>query len=146
MRCRTLTSGRSIFLHVSLECILSAQNSASVLLTDPFIVLSVCVRVREDVCVCVYRYRGGGVQQRILGQLARGVEYSYCISAEGQGYPHEHHEYDTKQCAGEVPVILELWEMRSTPSLPLLAGPLRSVVVASDMVLSMGQIELFELP
>ena len=28
--------------------------------------------------------------------------------------------YDTKQSDGEVPVMLELWGMRSTPSLPLL--------------------------
>ena len=28
--------------------------------------------------------------------------------------------YDTKQYAGEVPVMLELWEMQSTSSLPSL--------------------------
>ena len=32
--------------------------------------------------------------------------------------------YDTKQSDGEVPVILELWKMRSVPSLPSLRGPL----------------------
>ena len=34
--------------------------------------------------------------------------------------------YDTKLCDGEIPVILELWGMRSTPSLQLLPGPLWS--------------------
>ena len=34
--------------------------------------------------------------------------------------------------------------MISTPSLPLLPGPLWSEVVAPDRVLSMGQIELFD--
>ena len=38
--------------------------------------------------------------------------------------------------------MLELWVMRSTPSLPLLPGPVWSEVVAPDRVLSMGQIEL----
>ena len=32
--------------------------------------------------------------------------------------------YDTKQSDGEVPVMLGLWGIRSTPSLPLLPGPL----------------------
>ena len=32
--------------------------------------------------------------------------------------------YDTKQSDSEVPVMLELWGMQSTPSLPLLPGPL----------------------
>ena len=50
--------------------------------------------------------------------------------------------YDTKQSDGEAPVMLELWEMWSTSSLPSLPGPLWSRVVAPDKVLSMGQIEL----
>ena len=32
--------------------------------------------------------------------------------------------YDTKQSDGDAPVILELWGMRSTSSLPSLPGPL----------------------
>ena len=44
--------------------------------------------------------------------------------------------YDNKQSDGEVPVMLELWGMQSTPSLPLLP------MVAPERVLSMGQIEL----
>ena len=50
--------------------------------------------------------------------------------------------YDTKQSDGEVPVMLELWGMRSTPSLTSLPGPLWPGVVAPDRVLSIGQIEL----
>ena len=50
--------------------------------------------------------------------------------------------YDTKQFDGEVPVMLELWGMQSTPSLPSLPGPLRPRVLAPDRVLSIGQIEL----
>ena len=41
--------------------------------------------------------------------------------------------------------MLELWRMLGTPSLPLLSGLLWSGVVASDGVLSMGQIELFDI-
>ena len=40
--------------------------------------------------------------------------------------------YDTKQSDGEVPVILDLWGMRSIPSLPSLPGPLWPGVVAPD--------------
>ena len=38
--------------------------------------------------------------------------------------------------------MLELWGMQSTPSLPLLPGPLWSGMVAPDRALSMGKIEL----
>ena len=50
--------------------------------------------------------------------------------------------YGTKQSDGEVPVMLELWGMWSTHSLPSLPALLWPRVVASDRVLSMGQIEL----
>ena len=50
--------------------------------------------------------------------------------------------FDTKQSDQEVPYMLELWGMRSIPSLPLLPGPLWPRVVAPDRVLSLGQIEL----
>ena len=50
--------------------------------------------------------------------------------------PNECPGYDTKQSDGEV------LEMQSTPSLPLLPGPLWPRVVAPYRVLSMGQIEL----
>ena len=42
--------------------------------------------------------------------------------------------YDTKKSDGEVPVMLELWGMRSTPLLPSLPGPLWPGVVAPDKV------------
>ena len=41
-----------------------------------------------------------------------------------------------------VQVMLELWGMQSTPSLPSLPGPLWNGMVAPDRVVSMGQIEL----
>ena len=50
--------------------------------------------------------------------------------------------YVIKQSDGEVPVMLGLWGIWSTPSLPLLPGPLWAGVVAPDRVQSMGQIEL----
>ena len=43
------------------------------------------------------------------------------------------------------PEILKFSGMRSTSSLPLLPGPLSTGVVAPDRVLSMGQIELFDI-
>ena len=52
--------------------------------------------------------------------------------------------YDTNPSDGEVS-DLDVWGMKSSPSLPLLLGPLWSGVVASDWVLPMGQIEVFEI-
>ena len=52
--------------------------------------------------------------------------------------PNECPVYDTKQSDGEVPAVLELWGMQSTPSLPLLPGPLWPGVVAPDRALSIG--------
>ena len=52
--------------------------------------------------------------------------------------------YDIKLSDGEVPVTLELWGMRSTPSLPSLPGPLWTGMVVPDRILFMSQIELFE--
>ena len=54
---------------------------------------------------------------------------------------NEYPGYDTKQSDGEAPVVLELWGIWNTSSLPLLPGPLWPGVVAPDWVLSMGQIE-----
>ena len=39
----------------------------------------------------------------------------------------------------------ELRGMRSAPSLPSLLGPLKIGMIAPDKVLSMGQIELFDI-
>ena len=47
--------------------------------------------------------------------------------------PNESPRYDTKQFDGEVPVMLELWGMQSTLSLPLLPGPLWPGMVAPDI-------------
>ena len=67
--------------------------------------------------------------------------YIYIYIAQSVGaveYPNECPGYDTKLSDGEVPAVLELWGMRSTPSLPSLPGPLRPGVVAPDRPLSMG--------
>ena len=53
--------------------------------------------------------------------------------------------YDIKQSDGEAPVMLELWVIRRTPSLPLLPGPLWPTVVALNRVLFMGQREPFDI-
>ena len=59
-----------------------------------------------------------------FAQSAGAIEHTDCISAEGQDSPNECPGYDTKQSVGEVPVMLEFWGMRGTPSLPSLPGPL----------------------
>ena len=52
--------------------------------------------------------------------------------------------YDSKQSDGEA-LALEPWGKWSTLSLLLLPVPLWPVVVAPDEVLSIGQIELFNI-
>ena len=68
----------------------------------------------------------------IFAQSGGAVECTDCFSVEG--YPHSSKcpDYDTKQYDGEVPVILELWGMRRTPSLPSLPGKHLFGVVAPD--------------
>ena len=61
---------------------------------------------------------------KLIAQSAGAVEYTNGFSTEGLDTPQRVSWNDTKQSDGEVPVLLELWEMQSTPSLPLLPGPL----------------------
>ena len=75
-----------------------------------------------------------------FAQSAGAVEYTNCFSAERlppHPTPKRVSWYDTKQSNGDVPVILELWRMRSTLLLPLLPGPLWPGMVAPDRALSM---------
>ena len=53
--------------------------------------------------------------------------------------------YDIKESDDEAPEILELWGMRSIPSLLLLKGPLWPGEVAPDRILSLGQKELLNI-
>ena len=62
------------------------------------------------------------------------VEYTNCTS------PNECPGYDTNQSDGEAPLMLELWGIQSTHSLPSLPCPLWPGVVVPDRVLSIGQI------
>ena len=82
----------------------------------------------------------------ILAQPVGAVKYTNCIYAEGYDtFLNKCPWYDTKQSDCETPAMLELWGMRNTPSLPSFPGPIWSEVVAPDRVLSMGQIELFDI-
>ena len=74
--------------------------------------------------------------------VSLGCRIHWLYLCQGYDSPNKFPGYDTKQSDGEVPVMLELWEMRRTPSLPSLPGPLWPGGVAHDKVLSMGQIEL----
>ena len=65
------------------------------------------------------------VNTNLIVQSAGAVEYIDCTSAEGKDpNPNECPRYDTKQSDGEVPVMLELWGIWSTPSWSLLPAPL----------------------
>ena len=73
-----------------------------------------------------------------IAQLAGAVEYIDCTSAERKTPPNESPGNNTKQSHCEVPVMQELWGTWSTPSLPLLPGPLWPGMVAPDRAISMG--------
>ena len=67
------------------------------------------------------------------------VEYTDCFSAEGKTpSPNEFPGYDIKKIDGKAHIILELWGIQNTPSLPLLLCPLWPRVVAPDKVRSIG--------
>ena len=65
-------------------------------------------------------------------QPAGAVEYTDYLSVEGLDPPHKCPEYDAKQSDREVPVMLGLWGMWSTPLFPSLPGPIWPGVVAPD--------------
>ena len=71
-----------------------------------------------------------------------GCRIHWLHLCRGVRLPNECSGYDTKQSDGEASVMLELWGMQSTPSLPSLPGSFWLGVVALDRVLSMSWIEL----
>ena len=77
-----------------------------------------------------------------FAQSAGAVEYTDWPLQRGKTPTNECTGYETKQSDGEVPAVLELWGMWSTPSLLLLPGPLWPGVVAPDRALSRGKKEL----
>ena len=74
-----------------------------------------------------------------------GLQCTATASLQGVRLAQKCPGCDKKQSDGDVPVMLELCEMPSTPSLPLLPALLWSEVVAPDRVLSMDQIELVDI-
>ena len=73
---------------------------------------------------------GAVIHQQFLAQSARVVVYTDCISVKVYDPQHD-------SSYGEASVMLEFWEMQSTPLLPLFPGLLYPGVVAPDVVLSM---------
>ena len=71
-----------------------------------------------------------------VGSMGAGVPTP--TLQRGKTPPYEYPGYDTKQSDGEVPLMLELWGMWSTPSLPLPPSPLWPEMEAPDRALSMG--------
>ena len=82
-------------------------------------------------------------QQWLICHKTRPIQTKICpvgwgcrihrlLLCRGVTPPNECPGYDTKQSDGEVPAMLELWGIRSTPSLPSLPGPLWPGVVAPD--------------
>ena len=73
------------------------------------------------------------ISQTCFAQSTGAVEYTECTSAEGlDPHPNECPRYNIKQSDDEVPVMLELWEIQSTPLLPSLPCPLWPGEAAPD--------------
>ena len=83
------------------------------------------------------------IKTEIWAQSAGAEEYTVYIFAKGYDPPPatEYPRYDTKQSD----VLLELWGIWSTPSLPSLPVTLWPGDIAPDMVLSICRIELFHI-
>ena len=83
----------------------------------------------------------------VLTQSVGAVKYTDCISAvRKHSFPtNDCPENDTKKSDGKVPVMLEFWGMWSVSSLPSLPGPFRPEILAPHRVISMDQIELFDI-
>ena len=77
----------------------------------------------------------------VLDMALKNLENSQNSKTPANEYP----VYDNKRSNCETPVMLELWGMQSTHWLLVLPGLLWPEVVAPEMVLSMGQIELFDI-
>ena len=82
-----------------------------------------------------------GFFQVVAGQVGWGSRIHRLHLFRGIRLPNYCLGYDTKSDV-EAPVILELWGWVQSTLLPSFPGPLWPGVVASDKVLSMGQIEL----
>ena len=54
-----------------------------------------------------------------MPRSAGAAWHTDCISAEGRNTSNECPKYNTRQSDSEATVILELWEMRSTPSIAI---------------------------
>ena len=78
-------------------------------------------------------------------QSAGDVEYTDCIPAVESDPPNKCPVYDTKQFDVEVNVMLELLIIQSSPLLSLLPGQPWPRMIAPDSVLSISQIELFDM-
>ena len=92
---------------------------------------------KRNVMILKNNVRPHSARIRKIAQSAGAVEIHRLHLCRG-ARPNERLGYDTEQSDGEVPMMLGLWEKRSTPSLPLLPGPLWLGVVAPDKALSMG--------
>ena len=77
----------------------------------------------------------------MIAQSTGTIEYPDCFSNPNPN-TNQCLGYDTKQSDGNVQVLLELWGMQNTPSLPSLPDPHWPGVVTPDRVLSLGQIRL----
>ena len=91
-------------------------------------------------CTYIYLGKTGNKFDSMVALSARVVELHQLLLCRGVRLlpTNKCSGYNTKQFDGQVQVILELWGTQSTPSLPLLPGPIWFGMVAPDRALSYG--------
>ena len=108
--------------------------------TQPTSTLS---RIKCDIYIFIKKSVHSFIEVRILSVDCFRI-YLYMYVAR----QHLHNEYPgkvTELSYGEAPVMMEICGMKSISSFSSLPGPLWSRVAAPNKVLSMGQIELFDI-
>ena len=113
----------------------TVNGATSLYRDDIFVNESVCLAAQVKTHLELFGQTCKDPEQ--LSSVARVLAYMFGRSTKSIAAAFQH-RYDTKQSDGEVPVMLELWGLRITPSLPSLPGPLLSGMVAPDRPLSMG--------
>ena len=84
----------------------------------------------------------GNIPDNLFGQIGYVYRIHQLHMCRGVRFPVSCLEFNTKQSDGETSIMLEVWGMLSTSSLPWLSGPLCTGVVAPGRPLSMDQIGL----
>ena len=125
--CFVTWEGLHLTTHVSVEGVLEMANNKH------------AQQNIKNICF-ISQYKIKYISQLIFCPVDWGCRINWLHLCRGvrPPSPNECPGYNAKQSDGEVPVMLGPWGMQSTPSLPLLPGPLWPGMVAPHRALSIG--------